>query len=171
MSDRWSPNTTVACVVEQAGRYLVVKEKDKKNPQQFCLNQPAGHLEPNETLIDAAIRETLEETGWSVDVQHLVGIYLFPSSEPLSSDPLNARLTSSDSDTLTYLRFCFYAKALEHHTHLELDQNIVEARWMTLEEIKNSPIPTRNPIVVKVIEDYLHKQMYPLNLLHHVLTP
>jgi 8-oxo-dGTP pyrophosphatase MutT (NUDIX family) len=83
------------------------------------LNQPAGHLDPDETLIDAAIRETLEETGWDVEPTGVIGIYLY----------------TAPSNGVTYQRICFSAKAVQHHPDYQLDDGIVGAKWLTRDEL------------------------------------
>jgi ADP-ribose pyrophosphatase YjhB (NUDIX family) len=83
------------------------------------LNQPAGHLDPDETLTEAAIRETLEETGWDVEPTSVLGIYLY----------------TAPSNGVTYQRVCFIAKALKHHPDYQLDDGIVGAKWLTREEL------------------------------------
>ena len=108
----WQPHITVATIIEDNGRFLMVEEL--KNGRAV-LNQPAGHLDPHETLTEAAIRETLEETGWDVEATGIVGIYLY----------------TAPSNGVTYQRVCFIAKALKHHPDYQLDEGILRARWLT----------------------------------------
>jgi 8-oxo-dGTP pyrophosphatase MutT (NUDIX family) len=105
----WRPDVTVATIVARDGRFLVVEENVRG---ELLLNQPAGHLEPNESLLTAARRETLEETGWSVELEHLVGVYQWRSE-------------SGDH----FLRFTFAARALHHDAQQPLDDGIVRAVW------------------------------------------
>ncbi|HBK51206.1 MAG TPA: NUDIX hydrolase, partial [Pseudomonas sp.] len=104
----WQPHITVATIVEHEGKFLFVEEF-KAN--QHVFNQPAGHLEPNETLPQAALRETLEETAWEVELTGVVGIYLY----------------TAPSNGVTYQRVCFAARPVRHHADLALDSDIVRA--------------------------------------------
>lgn len=142
----WYAHVTVATVIEDNGRFLLVEEQQNG---QLVLNQPAGHLEPNESLIEAASRETLEETGWTVEVQGVVGIGLYTS-------PRNG---------VTYCRTTFHAKALSHDAQRALDTGIVRAVWMTLEEIRAASDRLRSPMVLTVIEQYRSGHRYPLSMI------
>ena len=144
----WKPNTTVAAVLEQDGRFLLVEEE---TAQGLLFNQPAGHLEANESLPAAVIRETLEETAYDIEPQHLIGIYRWHS--PASDTP--------------YLRFAFSARILHHHANQALDEGIVRAVWMTAEEIRASSTRHRSPLVVRCMEDFLAGKRYPLEMLVH----
>lgn len=135
---------TVATVVAHAGRFLLVQENSEG---RSVYNQPAGHLNDNETLIAAAIRETLEETAWEVEPDALVGIYQW-------------RHTASEA---TYIRFCFAATRLRHHPERSLDADIERALWLTPEEIKALESELRSPMVWRCFEDYLAGQRYPLS--------
>ena len=115
----WKPNVTVAAVVERDGLFLLVEEQTS---QGQLFNQPAGHLEANESLLAAVARETLEESAHQFEAQHLIGIY---------------RWHSPASDT-TYLRFAFAGRILAHYPEQALDQGIIRAVWMTAEEIRDS---------------------------------
>jgi ADP-ribose pyrophosphatase YjhB (NUDIX family) len=140
------PHITVATVVERAGKFLMVKEHSQG---LLVYNQPAGHVEVEESLIDAAIRETLEETAWRVNLERLLGIYQY---------------TSPDNG-ITYVRHCFIAKAIEPRTELDLDEDIVEAVWLSLEELEQRESQMRSPLVLGVIRDYLKGISYPLSLI------
>jgi len=140
------PHITVATIVERAGKFLMVKE----NSQGLLVyNQPAGHVDVEESLFDAAIRETLEETAWRVNLKQLLGIYQY---------------TSPDNG-ITYIRHCFIAKAIEPRTELDLDEDIVEALWLSLEELEQRESQMRSPLVLEVIRDYLKGISYPLSLI------
>jgi len=139
----WHPHVTVATVVEDNGRFLLVEEYAG---DQLVFNQPAGHLEPNETLVEAALRETLEETGWTVEIQGLVGIGLY----------------TAPSNDVTYYRTCFFAKPVAHDAQRKLDAGIERAVWLTYAEIKMLAPRMRSPLVTKVIEQYLNGHRYPL---------
>jgi ADP-ribose pyrophosphatase YjhB (NUDIX family) len=144
----WKPNVTVAAVIERDGKFLLVEEETL---QGLRFNQPAGHWEANETLIDASIRETLEETAYDFEPQHLTGIY---------------RWHAPESDT-TYLRFAFSGNATSHHPGLKLDKGIVRAVWLTPDEIRASRNLHRSPLVLRCCEDYLAGKRYPLDILVH----
>ncbi|MFO3703866.1 NUDIX hydrolase [Xanthomonas codiaei] len=145
---RWHPDVTVATVVVRDGRLLQVEERIGG---RLLLNQPAGHLEPDESLLEAAVRETLEETGWDVRPTHFIGTYqwLAPTGQ-------------------CYLRFAFVADALTHHPERSLDTGVVRALWMTPEELRDASERLRSPLVWEVVADYLAGQRHPLALVRHV---
>ncbi len=138
VEDIWKPNVTVAAVVEQNGKFLLVREKANN---RLVLNQPAGHLEQGESLIDAVVRETLEETQYPFTPTGLLGIY---------------RTIPDESPDITYLRFCFCGKISEN-LNGDLDPDIIEVNWLSLEEIRSSLSEHRSPLVIQCIEDYLSK--------------
>ena len=146
-TDIWKPNTVVATIVEQDGRFLFVEEEADG---RAVFNQPAGHLDPGETLLDAARRETLEESGWHVEPTGLVGIYLV---EPPGS-------------TITYQRFCFRARAVRHDAARALDKEIIRAVWLSREELVAERARHRSPLVLRCVDDYLAGHDYPLSLIH-----
>ncbi|MCC4588648.1 NUDIX hydrolase [Xanthomonas sp. NCPPB 1067] len=145
---RWHPDVTVATVVAREGRFLQVEERIGG---RLLLNQPAGHLEPDESLQEAAVRETLEETGWDVRLTHFIGSYqwLAPTGQ-------------------CYLRFAFAADALVHHPERSLDTGVVRALWMAPEELHAASERLRSPLVWDVLADYLAGQRHPLALVRHV---
>ena len=142
----WQPHITVATIVEHEGRFLMVEEL---KGGKLVLNQPAGHLDPNETLRDAAIRETLEETGWDVELTAVTGIYLY----------------LAPSNGVTYQRVCFAAKALRHHPERALDTGIVGAPWFTREELASQPERWRSELVLRCIDDYLRGPLHSLDVI------
>ena len=144
----WKPNVTVAAILEQDGKFLLVEEHTS---QGVLFNQPAGHLEPGESLLAAVVRETLEESAYEFEPQHLIGIY---------------RWHSPASDT-TYLRFAFTGRILAHHPHQALDEGVIRAAWLAPEEIRASRARHRSPLVLRCVEDYLSGKRYPLDLLVH----
>lgn len=144
----WKPNVTVAAVIEQAGKFLLVEEHTS---QGLLLNQPAGHLEADESLLAAVARETLEESAYTFEPQHLLGIY---------------RWHAPASDT-TYLRFAFTGRILAHHPERSLDDGIVRAVWMSPDEIRTSTQRHRSPLILRCVEDYLAGKRYPLELITH----
>ena len=113
---RFTPHITVATIIEKDGRFLFVKEHAEK---RIVLNQPAGHLEMDESLIQAAIRETLEETGWDIEISHLIGIYLY----------------KAPSNNVTYQRVCFAGRPLAQRTDYPLDDGIIAPVWLTRDEL------------------------------------
>ncbi|MEA9796045.1 8-oxo-dGTP pyrophosphatase MutT (NUDIX family) [Xanthomonas campestris] len=145
---RWHPDVTVATVVVRDGRFLQVEESIGG---RLLLNQPAGHLEPDESLLQAAVRETLEETGWDVRLTQLIGTYQWvaPTGQ-------------------CFLRFAFVADALAHHPERSLDTGVVRALWMTPEELRAASDRLRSPLVWEVVADYLAGQRHPLALVRHV---
>ncbi|WP_026244582.1 NUDIX hydrolase [Dasania marina] len=143
----WQPHVTVATIIERDKQFLLVEEMSHGKQ---VYNQPAGHLDPNETLQQAAVRETLEETGWAIELQGLVGVALYES-------PHNG---------VTYHRTTFYGKALNHHPELPLDDGIVRAVWMSYEEILASSDKLRSRLVLSAIEQYQNGHLYPLNFIY-----
>ena len=139
----WHPHITVATIVEADGRFLMVEES---KGGRLVLNQPAGHLEPNETLRQAALRETLEETGWTVELRGVVGIYLY----------------TAPSNGVTYQRVCFAATPLTHDPQRTLDEGITGALWMTRDELVAQPERWRSELILRCIDDYLAGQPYDL---------
>ncbi len=133
----WAPHATVATIVERNGKLLLVEELSH-NQQVF--NQPAGHIEEGETIFEAAIRETLEETGWQVELKSFLGIYTYLA-------PQNG---------VTYYRFCFVAEAIEQLT-TKLDKDIVAAHWMGRTEVTALGERLRSPLVSRCVEDYYTK--------------
>lgn len=142
----WKPNVTVAAVVERDGRFLLVEEQTERG---LLFNQPAGHLEADESIVAAVARETLEETAWEFSPQHLVGVY---------------RWRPSGSD-VTYLRFAFSGLLGTHHADRALDEGIVRTVWLSPDEIRNGRDRHRSPLVVRCMEDYLAGIRAPLDLL------
>lgn len=148
---RWTPNATVATVIEKDGKFLLVEEKriiDPQGNQGIVYNQPAGHVDKGEAIVDAAARETLEETGWEVSINHLIGIYIF----------------TAPSNQVTYHRYCFSATALNHRPELELDDGILAAKWFSYEEILKLN-NLRSPLVKRCLEDHIKGKQYPLDLI------
>ena len=141
----WKPSVTVAAVVEREGRFLVVEETIDG---RLVLNQPAGHLDPGESLVDACRREVLEETAHRFAPESLVGVY---------------RWHYAPKD-VTFLRFCFAGRPLGTEDRA-LDKGIVAARWLTLDELRQRKAQHRSPLVLKCVEDYIAGRRFPLELL------
>ena len=144
--DIWKPHTTVAAVCERDGRYLLVRERIDG---EIVYNQPAGHLDPNETLIEAVIRETLEETRYPFRPTGLVGVYRYP----LPRDP-----------DFTFIRFAFSGEVGERLDG-DLDDEIIAAQWLTYAEIVACRDQHRTPMVLQCIDDARANNGYPLTVL------
>ncbi len=145
MNDRWRPNVTVAAVVHQEGRYLMVEERDPVSGHRV-LNQPAGHLEPGEGLVDAVKREVLEETRWEVTVTGYLGVALFTAA-----------------NNTTYLRHSFLCIPTREHSDRNLDEAIIAAPWMSYEEIKSRAERHRSHLVLDVLRQYRAGLCAPLS--------
>lgn len=150
MDTIWKPHVVTATVVPRDGRYLFVEEDIEG---ERVLNQPAGHLDPGETLIDAAVRETLEETAWTVRIEALVGVYLIETEIPGK----------------TFLRFCFAAAPVSHDAGRALDREIVTTHWLDRTELAATTLRHRSPMVLRAVDDFEAGQRYPLSLLHDFL--
>lgn len=149
----WAPHVTVAAIIHKDGKFLLVEENvpDKDNTTaKKVINQPAGHLENNESFIDAIIRETLEETRYEFVPLYVSGIY---------------RWIHDNGET--YLRVCFAGDVIKEHTELELDTGIERAIWLTEDEVKEQQ-HLRSPLVGKSIDDFLAGQKYPLSLIQDI---
>jgi len=143
----WKPNTVVAAIVEQDGKFLFVEEIANG---RVVINQPAGHLDPGETLLDAVRRETLEESAWTIEPLNLIGVYLM---EPPGTGT-------------TYVRFCFEARALSHSPERQLDKEIIRAMWLSRDELVAQQPLHRSPLVLRCVDDYLAGKRYPLSLIN-----
>ena len=150
----WQPDVTVATVVVDGGRLLCVEEHS-----HGCLviNQPAGHLEPGESLEQAALRETREETGWDVRLTGFIGFYQWQA--PARAD---------DSAGRHYLRLAFAAEPVRHDPARPLDAGIVQALWLTPAQLLAERERHRSPLVWQVVADFLAGQRHPLSLLRQV---
>ena len=146
----WKPNVTVAAIIEIDSKFLMVEEKSIAGP---VLNQPAGHLEPNESMQQAVIRETLEETGHLFTPSSIVGSYLWHNP---------------DNET-TYFRTTYQGEVCLETVNDALDDGIIQALWMSLDEIKNNQQRLRSPVILESINDYLNGQTYPLRLIKSLL--
>ena len=145
----WQPDVTVATVVVRDGRLLMVEEMASGRQ---VLNQPAGHLEPDESLHDAALRETLEETGWHVRLTAFIGAYQWKSPDQVERPGRH------------YLRFAFAAEPVSHDPDRALDTGIIQALWMTPPDLLDASSRHRSPLVWDTVADYLGGRRYPLDL-------
>lgn len=146
----WQPDVTVATIVVRDGRLLCVEERVNN---QLVINQPAGHLEPDESLTQAAVRETREETGWIVQPTFFIGAYQW-----------KAPARPNESNGRHYLRFAFAADAMEEIPGHRLDEGIVRALWLTPEELQAQASRHRSPLVWRTVIDYLGGNRHPLSL-------
>lgn len=142
----WKPHVTVAAVLERDGRFLMVRERVSG---RVVLNQPAGHLEDDESLIEAVIRETREESGWQFEPDRITGIYRWRMPEK----------------RLTYLRVTFAGQGVAHDPGHPLDDGIEGTEWLTAGELRRQADRLRSPLVLRSIDDYLAGAAYPLALL------
>jgi len=141
----WTPHATVAVVVEKDGKYLLVEEISHG---KTVYNQPAGHVDENESILDAAIRETMEETGWEVKLDAFMGLYTY----------------KAPSNGVTYYRMCFAATAIQKITD-KLDTDIISEHWLSYDEVVNLTDQLRSPLVKKCIDDFRDNKRYPLSLI------
>jgi 8-oxo-dGTP pyrophosphatase MutT (NUDIX family) len=140
------PNVTVAAVVHRDGRFLMVEER---SGERLVINQPAGHLEQDESLVDAVVRETREETGWRIEPSGLVAVYRW--RHPVTQ--------------LVILRFTFAARALDQIPGATLDEPVERAFWASRDELAARPDALRSPMVLRSIDDYLGGRLLPLSAL------
>ncbi len=144
MSER-GIHVTVAAIVEREGRFLCVEEEISG---RLVLNQPAGHLESQESLLAAVVRETYEETAFVFAPRALLGVYHYRSASGI-----------------TYVRFAFVGTVTDHHPERPLDVGIRRALWLTFAEIEERRAMHRGPQVLRALEDYRRGQSYPLTAL------
>lgn len=138
---------TVAAIVEDQGRFLMVEERDEQGRR--VINQPAGHVEPGETIIEALVREALEETAWNVRPLAISGIYLWCKPDLSAS----------------FLRVAVVAEAISEEEDAVLDEGIERALWMSRESVIGELSSHRSPLVLRCLEDYLAGQRFPLDLI------
>ena len=148
---RYKPSTTVAAIIERDGLFLLVEEE---TPEGLRLNNPAGHLDPGESLVQACAREALEETAQSFTPTALVGIYLSRFQR------------AATGEDITYVRMAFCGEIGELQPHLNLDEGIVRTLWMTPQEVRASAERHRSPLVLRCIEDHLAGQRFPMGVIH-----
>ncbi len=150
MTDIWKPSVTVAAIIERDGLFLLVEEETSDG---ICLNQPAGHLEPSESLEQAVVRETLEETAHDFLPTALIGMYM------------SRYLSSRAGQEITYLRFAFAGDLGAVHDRA-LDHGILRTVWMTHADLAACPDRHRSPLVLQCVQDYLNGKRTPLSLLY-----
>jgi len=145
------PDLTVAAVIERDGEFLFVEERVGV---QLVFNQPAGHVERGEALIDAVVRETLEETAWTFEPEALLGVYLWEQPEKERS----------------FLRFAFCGRVTAHDPRRRLDRGIRRALWMTRDELAARSDRLRSPMVMRCVDDYRAGHRYPLDVLRMIAS-
>lgn len=145
----WLPHVVAAAVIERDGKFLLVEENTSDG---LRLNQPAGHWERGETLLQAVVREALEETGHHVEPLALLGAYT----------------TTNPRRDITYVRFAYVCKLAGFDPDYPLDKGIVRAVWLSPDEIANSAIAPRSPLVMRCVQDYLNGRLFPLDFVVHL---
>jgi len=145
----WKPSVTVAAVIERDGRFLLVEEETSEGVR---FNQPAGHLDPHESLEQAVVRETLEETAHDFTPTALVGIYM------------SRYLSQRTGLDITYLSFTFCGEPGAQHDR-PLDQGILRAVWMSYDELLSCKEKHRSPSVLERVDDYLAGKRTPLSFI------
>jgi 8-oxo-dGTP pyrophosphatase MutT (NUDIX family) len=145
----WKPHATVAAIIKRENKFLMVEELIRG---ERLYNQPAGHLDPDESLIDAVIRETQEESAWQFIPEAVTGIYLW-------KHPVNGK---------TFLRVAVCGSCINHDEQQPLDDGILKAVWKSREELVQDPHKLRSPMVINCIDDYLAGKRYPLDMLINV---
>jgi 8-oxo-dGTP pyrophosphatase MutT (NUDIX family) len=138
------PEITVAAVTENEGRFLVVEERINR---RLVFNQPAGHVEHGESLVNAVIREVREETAWRFVPEALIGIYLWRSPET----------------GVTTMRFAFHGAVADHDATQPLDHGIVRTHWLSRSDLLERERRLRSPLVMRCVEDYLGGKRQPLD--------
>jgi len=147
--DIWRPHVTVATVVPRDGRFLLVEEDVRG---RIVINQPAGHLDPDEPLQVAAVRETLEETGWDIELDSLLCVQQWRNTE----------------SGRQFVRFTFGAVPLRHHPGRPLDNGILRALWLTRDEIAAEASRLRSPMVLASVDDWIAGHRLPLNAIRYL---
>ncbi len=146
----WKPHVTVAAVIEQEKRFLLVEEITTEGDR---FNQPAGHLEEGEDIINAVKREVNEETAWQFEPKHILAIQLW----------------RKNPDHPSFLRICFTGNVHSFNADQALDQGIIATHWLSRDEIIEKTAQLRSPLVLKTINAYLRNETYPLSLLETYL--
>ena len=145
----WHAHLTVAAVIPHDNRFLLVHERSPEGG--LVINQPAGHLEAGETLLDAVVRETMEETRWRVEPEAILGFNLYTSSQ----------------NGITYFRCNFLATPIAENPDAQLDQEIEAVLWLDQTEIRARQNELRSPMVISAIDDFYAGRRFPLTLIHH----
>jgi 8-oxo-dGTP pyrophosphatase MutT (NUDIX family) len=141
----WKPSVTVAAVIERGGKFLFVEERIDG---RLVLNQPAGHLDPGESLVAACRREVLEETAHGFEPRSLIGVYRWHYA----------------AKDVTFLRFCFAGEVSSQDATRKLDKEIVRLHWLTPAELAARKTDHRSPLVAKCVADFVGGRRFPLDL-------
>lgn len=149
-NERFRPSVTVAAIIERDGRYLLVEEE---TPEGLCLNNPAGHLDRGESLLQGVVRETLEETARAFTPEALVGVYMSRFQRPRRGEDV------------TYVRFAFCGSVGDADPGRALDDGIVRTLWLAPDDIRACRARHRSPLVLRCIEDHLAGRRHPLSVL------
>jgi len=155
MTDRWKPSVTVAGIIEKDGKYLLVEEH---TPNGLMFNNPAGHLDPGESLLQACVREVLEETAFHFTPTALVGVYLSRFFKQASAD--------EPAQDITYLRFAFTGELGALETGRALDVGIVRTLWMSMEEMQSTQARHRSRLLLRCAQDHAAGQRFPLETVY-----
>jgi len=150
-NERWKPSVTVAAVIEDRGRFLLVEEQ---TPEGLMFNNPAGHLDPGESPLEAVVREALEETARAFEPDALLGLYMARFQRP------------ARHEDVTYLRLAYTGRVGEPIPGRTLDRGILRTLWMTLEELRATAARHRSPLVLRCVEDHLAGRRLPLDAVH-----
>jgi 8-oxo-dGTP pyrophosphatase MutT (NUDIX family) len=145
----WLPHVTVASVIISNNRYLLVEERDKQTGR-MVFNQPAGHLERGESLVECALRETLEETGWRISVTAVLGIALY----------------TAPANSVTYHRTTFLCEPLAEVEGYQIDKDIHAVHWMDYDEMQSKSARMRSPLVLAAVEQHRRGKSFPLDLIY-----
>ena len=145
-SEPTRPRVTVSAVCRRDDSFLMVRERVGG---KTVLNLPGGHLDPGETLVQAAQREALEESGWKVDIDALVGIYQWHAQHR------NRR----------YVRFVFSARALQRIHETPPEPGILDVHWLPMAALQEEPDQLRSPVILDILNDFEQGQRFPLTLL------
>ncbi len=144
-----NPDLTVAAVIEARGRFLLVEEWVAG---ALVVNQPAGHVEDDESLVEAVMREVVEETAWRFRPTAIVGVYLWTHPETGKS----------------FLRAAFCGRCHSHDPDLPLDDGIQRAFWLNRQQLAARAEQLRSPMVLRCIDDFLQGSRHSLDLVTHL---